>query len=513
MQVVVLALFMGVMVYRALGDQGQLPPPLEGWPLPVLFFAPKLAIAGMYALLCTLAGRMLGVPGGGSAMRWTNLAAEVYRWSIVALFFLDLWMGVPTVVQGWVGDVILLDELIVITPALLMLTFGWWAFYPLDRRMREASLMRRMEGGEAVRPIWSRTQFIVSQVRHQLLLLLVPMVFMLAWFDFVMVSDLVDRWVPADAQPLLMVAGAGVVFLFTPLVMRYVWDTKPLPDGDLRRRLIAMCNQHRVAVRELLLWRTFGGMVNGAVMGVFGGLRYILLTDALLESLPQRQVEAVMAHELAHVRRHHMFWLLLVAGTTMAAATGLIHTAVVQTMDAGILPMWLERPLSSPGAVDVSAMLPAMVVWLLMFGWVSRRFERQADTFAVQHLTRASFMTPDGAAINDNTTTPTEPTAQKDEPSPQADKTIPVTLKVEPEAANAMIRALQQVAVLNNIAVRRCSWRHGSIAWRQTYLRQIVGQPLNDLSIDTQVMWIKTVTALVAIGMVVGGFVYTNASM
>ena len=62
-------------------------------------------------------------------------------------------------------------------------------------------------------------------------------------------------------------------------------------------------------------------MINGAVMGAITPVRYILLTDALLETLPRERVEAVMAHELAHVRRHHIFWLVMAAAGSMAGLT------------------------------------------------------------------------------------------------------------------------------------------------------------------------------------------------
>src|SRR5690606_31987071 len=73
----------------------------------------------------------------------------------------------------------------------------------------------------------------------------------------------------------------------------------------------------RVRFREVLLWRTFGGMVNAAVMGMLAPLRYILLSDALLEHLPAEQVEAVMAHEVAHIRKRHLVWLLVLSGSAM----------------------------------------------------------------------------------------------------------------------------------------------------------------------------------------------------
>jgi Zn-dependent protease with chaperone function len=282
-----------------------------------------------------------------------------------------------------------------------------------------------------------------------------------------------------------MGGGALCVLAAAPLLLRHLWDTVPLPPGELRDRLQRMCEQHEVGVRDLLLWRTFGGMVNGAVMGFVGRVRYILLTDALLEALPLERVEAVMAHELAHVRRHHMFWLLIVAGSTMlgmqlAWGVGLHGAARLTEVHGGPIPLpdRIESIARDEQSLMELALLPALVCWFGLFGWVSRRFERQADTFAVQHLARERAQLA-AEAVGDH---------------PPPDRRI----HVDPLAADAMISALQQVAELNHMNVGRptflqklTAWRHGTIPWRQAYLRGLIGQPIDRLDIDRQVRWIK----------------------
>ncbi|MEX0745503.1 MAG: M48 family metalloprotease, partial [Phycisphaeraceae bacterium] len=234
-------------------------------------------------------------------------------------------------------------------------------------------------------------------------------------------------------------------------------------------------------VRELLLWRTFGGMINAAVMGLIAPLRYILLTDALVEMVRREEVEAVMAHELAHVCRHHMFWLLAAAigalgllevifglllvtlvnaGATAAEAGGARLAGV--GLDAGL------AMLNTAEGMTAATVTMAGAAWLLVFGWVSRRIERQADTFAVQHLATAR-------------------------PDPERDAGGRVL--VDRASAEVMIAALQQVAVLNHVPVQKRSWRHGSIAWRQAHLRRTVGQPIDALAIDRQMFWIKVASA------------------
>jgi Zn-dependent protease with chaperone function len=224
-----------------------------------------------------------------------------------------------------------------------------------------------------------------------------------------------------------------------------------------------MCVRQRVKVRELLVWGTHGTMINGAVMGFVGPVRYILLTDALLESLPQVQVEAVMAHELGHVKRRHMIWL----GVAAVSAITLAQLGI----DAGVGLVWGEGALSLD-AVQAGVALVSLLAGLAVFGFVSRRFEWQADAFAVQHLSGAG------------------PT-------------------VSEEAAVAMAGALESVARLNRIPREKFTWRHGSIGTRQRKLVALAGQRADRLAVDRHVRWLK-LCAVAALGAAAAGVVVTS---
>jgi Zn-dependent protease with chaperone function len=265
------------------------------------------------------------------------------------------------------------------------------------------------------------------------------------------------------AVPVLSLAGSLSVLLLSPLMLRHVWDTAELETGELRDRLVAMCQLHRVRVRRVLKWHTGWNMANAGVMGVVAPVRYVLLTDALLETMPPRQIEAVMAHELAHVKRGHMVWLLVAALAELAAAEALwrwVLDVLVDTLRSeALLPAWADGPVR----IDAALAVLALATWALCFGWASRRFERQADTFAVQHLSRQIAR---AAGMDDQRTIITS------------------------DAAGAMIDALQTVAELNGIPTTRRSWRHGSIAWRQRHLLSLVGQDANSQRIDRLMPWI-----------------------
>jgi Zn-dependent protease with chaperone function len=524
MQFLILALFIGLFMHDALaGSPVEAAARVAAASLsnPVclaLVLGPKLAVALLYHLLCRRAIRQMARGRSTAPIRRLERVAAVLKPIIIGSFLADLFaLDALVRLRLMIGDLVLVDEVLIMLPALVATAWMWLAYYPVDVRMRQATFMSRIERGEPVH-IWTRGQFILSQVRHQWALMGLPLLLLAGWWESVQKCFGEGRH--EGFQGGLMLGGALVIFLFTPVMIRHVWDTVPLPAGSLRDTLMGMCRQYCVGVRELLLWRTFGGMINGAVMGLFGPLRYILLTDGLLETMPARQVEAVMAHELAHVRKHHMFWLLAVAASSMDLLRSLADIGIRTTlgaMNGG--PAWLPEPMAAAMAdrqtPQLGAMALSMIAWFFIFGWVSRRFERQADTFAVQHLARQWHEKEKATADTATHGPDAEPprpmlTAAELVGALETGKPVaiaPQLTPVEPghipsAAADVMAGALQTVADLNCIPTKRKSWRHGSIAWRQNYLRSLTGTPIDDTSIDRQVRRIKLAGVVILVAAV-----------
>ena len=428
----------------------------------------KILLIVMYGLLCQSVRKRMDMSAMHSdataaGLRWIDRGSIVYRILVLALYVQDLALGGLVWLRELLpANLVLIDELLFMAPTLATIIAGWWLYYPIDRRMRESLLIRQLDAGQPVHEVWTRGQYVVSQLRHQVALVFLPLILIMGWNEFVrriLIEHLPEGFYLVDA---LTIGGALFVFIIAPAVIRCVWDTVPLPDGELRDRLTSLCHQYRVGVRELLLWKTFGGMINAAVLGIIAPLRYILLTDALLETMPNASVEAVMAHEVAHVKKHHMFWLAITA-ISLLGALEIICMLMLTTIATIVAPVLLDD-VQLAAVIPLTSFVCTLTFWAMLFGWVSRRFERQADTFAVQHF-HHKF-----ASQNDEVTDPR---------------------LVNESSARVMTDSLQRVADLNHIATNRRSWRHGSIAWRQDYLMDLVGKPVDELPIDRQVIWIK----------------------
>ena len=443
-----------------------------GWVLPALLLA-KAAVVGLFALAAAWTRRtLLRRPwaGRGAANATHRLIAVAFL-SLVALYLADLALGALLVIRSTLGDTIALDEALLASPTLVGFIALWWTAYPIDRRLREAVLMRKLDTGEPVPPLWTRWQYVLSQARHQLALTAIPLAAIVTWHEAVRRLT-PEAWAKSPSTiHALTLAGAGAVYVLAPMVIRHVWDTQPLPAGDLRNRLIAMCRSHRVRVREMLLWRTHGAIINAAVLGLLPLARYILLTDALLERLPARNVEAVMAHEVGHLARRHLPWFIVVTLALLGSLEAVWQLATQAAWALGV-GAWSEQEPWRFVALLAALGLGPLILFLASFFWITRRFERQADSFALQHLSRSEW----NAQAEPRDATPV----------------------ITPGAIDALTGALQHVADLDGRPVDRPSLWHGSIRGRQDYLRGLRGLPVDRLPIDAQVRWIKAASLLLA---------------
>ncbi len=445
--------------------------PLEWWRV-LVALAPFVAIAGAVQLVCWACGKEIDNRGSRRAVITAERMLAASRLTAVMTHVLNVFvLGWVGQVRAVVGDTIMVDELLAVSPALLTFIAGWWAFHPIEQRLRRASLFRVLEEGQPAYPEQSRWQFVWSNIRHQMLFVLVPVGLMGCWSESTTrlaawlmrhqyaggIVGRLGRWLAHD--PAAEVArfgaqlfGIATVFLFAPAIMRLVWDAVPLGPGPLRDRLMKISDQAGVRVRELLVWRTYGTMINGAAIGLVAPLRYILLTDALLDHLPGRQVESVMAHEVGHAKYHHIPWLVL----GLMGAMGMIGVgfAVGLTVIGLALPfVWQGKSstlITGLEFVQVGGMPIVLILGFASFGWISRRFEWQADAFAAKAL-----------SVDESDTE-----------------------VVTQEAVDAMCGALGSVSQLGHADPRKWSFRHGSIQTRQHRLLALVGMPLHRLPID-----------------------------
>lgn len=405
------------------------------------------------------------------------------------------------------GDWPLVDEALVTLPFLVTTVVGYYVYYPMERLYREAVILRDVEIGRPVQAMPERWAWAWQEVRHGVLLLILPAAALGLWTE---VLYLAAGWVASQyavesvigqigwwlrtsdyagwVMLGLQLGGVLLIMLFIPAILLKLWDTRELPKGELRYRLIEMARLAGVRVRSIRVWHTASLTLNGALLGMLPAYRYVLLTDALLEQMPMPMVQAVMGHELGHARRRHIPWLcatLIVSGGLVTLAGGLLIA-----LSFGHQGRMMEMEMMAAGATggsslrawaDVLTGVMAFIAAIVSFGFVSRMFERQADAFAVQHLSR--YAMPEAGA--DMRIGPGGVEGSEEEGA-----------RITQPAIAAMHGALVTVAGHNNLAMDAFTFRHGSITGRLRHIELLAGQPIEGLTIDRQVTRIKVVIAL-----------------
>lgn len=179
------------------------------------------------------------------------------------------------------------------------------------------------------------------------------------------------------------------ILLFFPPLVRWLWGCKKLPEGYLKSQLDAFCATQKFSA-DFYIWPLFEGRVMTAgVMGIVPGLRYILITPALIETMSRAELEAVMAHEIGHVKKYHLLlYIGLIAGFSVLAGILaepmiylLLSREVVYKLVATMSEISIETMLTL--TVTVSLLLFMLIYFRFIFGYFMRNFERQADLYSL----------------------------------------------------------------------------------------------------------------------------------
>jgi len=386
-----------------------------------------------------------------------------------------------------------LDELVILMPFFVAMFVSWVVLYPADRAIRQVSLEHRLWLSEPTRPVWGLKAYLSSMLRHHVLVISLPMVLIVAVNDFVSpqhfgpVIRKATGVIWADQAVLVMVA--GLVFLVAPIMLKYIWQTRRLPRGPLRDRLEALCRRVGLTYRDILIWQSDGMVVNAAVMGLMKPVRYILLSDGLLETMEDERIEAVFGHEAGHVKHMHIPFYLLFAIVSMLIVGGISELVMRFCPD-----LIIDRA-HTRDYLQVFAMAMIVVLWGVGFGIVSRRFELQADLFGARSVTPASEACRQPCVVHG--------TAVVSNASGQSSRPLCAT------AASLFADSLRRIAELNGIPIDARSWRHSSIANRIQLLKQYAVDPTLSTRLERGVLIIKVVLLIgTIIGLAIGAWLY-----
>jgi STE24 endopeptidase len=379
----------------------------------------------------------------------TILSLVVFGWIIHSVGWSKM------VRTNWgLGGLVLIDDFVVFLPYLCIQLLVWWGLFFAERalQIRQGSSSGSQLG-----------RHLILKARQSLGLIL-PVVLL-----FVIRRDVLGRFFPgwdesALAEPLEIAGLGGLVLAASPIFIRIAWPTYSLPPGPLRRRLERIADRVGFRFTDVLVWDTGHTMVNACVTGILPGYRYVLLTDELIESLTPLEAAAVFGHEIGHIaHRHLLYFAFFFVGSlgVLSILTTLIGRCGPWFAQCAWLTPWSPTIFSEVMQGIVLLVALALYFWIV-FGQLSRRFERQADVFGGKVVSCETVNCP--------------PHRDRDH-----DLSPPNTLATNPVLCPVGIRifadALSNVARCNGLDENGRSWRHGSIASRIAFLEGLEQHP------------------------------------
>jgi STE24 endopeptidase len=416
------------------------------------FLAGYAVLVGGTAVWSRWLARRVDNENFSANLKHFNRAISFARLAVVAWFF----VGVFLLRWGVLVDAALIHLrirpdrfdspglLLGCLPAFVAWMGLWWSQYPADVCFREQGMLAQLDAGLPIHQPPTLRSYLRVNLRLQLLFIVVPVLVLVALHDLLSLALSPLGLREQDSltiQLCVSIATAAMVMIFAPELLRRILQTEPMPPGPLRQRLESVCRRHRIGYKDVLLWRTDYNMGNAAVMGIIPHTRYILMSDLLLETMTDEQIEAVFAHEVGHIIHRHMLWFAVFFGAVMFGMVGL----------SGPLGDWLDRWTPQAQWASAAEVMCGAVACLSLFLYLSRKFERQADVFAARTIQKEFA---DGGE------------------------------HVGPHGATIFSSALHQVARVNCIPITAWSWCHGSIANRIDYLNGLSEDPGRTAAFD-----------------------------
>ena len=349
--------------------------PVEAWLLAAIVIVVFASLSRwLFRRLATSVDRMDAYRADD---RHSNLLT---RQSIMAIAFYAVMvhaLGLPSTMDDWLVFKMLPTVLAIVFLLLflLLLTIVWINAYPTYRRLYGTGLSRR--------------DYIIGNWRMSVPIL-IPwvMISLLSDIIFALPFEAPKRFLSTtEGEVVFFVGFLVVVAVFAPIVIQRLWGCYPLEPGFYRERIRDLCRRAGIGYRNIMYWPIFGGrMLTAGVMGIARKFRYILVTESLLRALTPEEVDAVIAHEIGHVKKHHLLYYIFFMACFMLVVFAIYDVTIYlilyaeplfkAVLNLGISQATLVWSLHS--AIFLAAFL---IYFRFIFGYFMRTFERQADVY------------------------------------------------------------------------------------------------------------------------------------
>ena len=222
--------------------------------------------------------------------------------------------------------------------------------------------------------------FVMDSIKQMLLSIVLglPVIYLIAWIYQSLESQFwLVGWLAVSAISLFMFIFGTRIFL--PMFNKL----KPLREGELRSEVEAYCQSQGFPLSKL--WEMDASKRSTKLNAFFSGMgkvKIIGLYDTLIEKLTTKETVAVLAHEVGHYKRKHVY--------TMFAFSN-VQTLVIFVLLGSLLG---NPNLSKALGSDAPSFHLSMITFFLLFtpvstvlGLINNSFSRyneyQADQYSI----------------------------------------------------------------------------------------------------------------------------------
>jgi STE24 endopeptidase len=172
----------------------------------------------------------------------------------------------------------------------------------------------------------------------------------------------------------IIIALIIIINMLYPYVIKFTINAVPMKSIELRDSLLFLLEKHRFKRVKIYEWSsTKNKVANALVGGLFE--KKIFISDYLIKNLEIKEIEAILAHEIGHLKKFHIW--IRVALIILAYP---LFTMLGYFMDEFEPLFHIKIPIVV-GIIFVIGM--TILYFSLVFMLFTRMQERQADEYAI----------------------------------------------------------------------------------------------------------------------------------
>ncbi len=172
---------------------------------------------------------------------------------------------------------------------------------------------------------------------------------------------------------------AILMFIKSPFFIQHIWSARSLENGELRDRILSLARRNGIRFGDILVWNMGGRRIaNAGMAGLLPSSRAIFVTDFLLSNFTIDEIETIIAHEFGHIKMGHIPAYIIFSFTYLSFS-GMIFSLILPKINHIFSNETVSALLSG-----VFTVLLFFIYFVVIFRFISRIFERQADVYAVK---------------------------------------------------------------------------------------------------------------------------------